>query len=49
MGIAGRDAAQLAVLGVGEEAQTGGFLVASFLFYLVIPTLELERRRLARK
>jgi hypothetical protein len=39
----------LAVLGVGEEAQTGGFLVASFLFYLVIPTLELERRRLARK
>ncbi len=39
----------LAVLGAGEETQTGGFLVASFLFYLVVPTLELERRRLARK
>ena len=25
------------------------FLVASFLFYLVVPTLELERRRLTRK
>jgi|GEM_PF-5565134 len=39
----------LAVMGADEEALTGGFLVASFLFYLVVPTLELERRRLTRK
>lgn len=41
--------ALLALLGAGEEALTGGFMVASFLFYLLFPTLALERRRLARK
>jgi hypothetical protein len=41
--------ALLALMGAGEEALTGGFMVASFLFYLLFPTLALERRRLARK
>ena len=39
----------LAAFGADDEALTGGFLVASFLFYLLVPTLALERRRVAGK
>ncbi len=41
--------AVLAGMDASEEALTGGFLVASFLFYLVVPTFDLERRRVTRK
>lgn len=41
--------ALLAAVGAGEEALTGGFMVASFLCYLLVPSLAFERRRMVRK
>ena len=38
----------MVVVGADEDALSGGFLTAVFFFYLVIPTLCLDRRRQVR-